>query len=206
MGAGGGNEGEEGRTGGLTITDLLSYRVHRLASILSRSAAVRYRRDFDVSLGEWRALALLGAYAPLSLNQLAREADLDKGQMSRVVSGLVERGLVSRGSLFRRDSRGLFLTPSGRRTHEGLMRAAAERNEAFLACLTPEETEALESAMAKLSTLGRALAGAGTPRAAGSRPAITDAAEKPAQATVKKSHTSVGRGPTSRRKTRARDL
>lgn len=145
---------------GGTIKDLLSYRVHRLASILSRSAAARYRKEFDVSLGEWRALALLGAFAPMSLNQLAREADLDKGQMSRVISGLVERSLVLREPGQRRDRSSLSLTRAGQRVYAGLITAAAERNEAFLACLTPEEMRALESAIAKLSALGRALGGA----------------------------------------------
>ena len=41
------------------IRDLVSYRLARAASLMSRGAALRYRREFDVSLGEWRALALL---------------------------------------------------------------------------------------------------------------------------------------------------
>ena len=35
----------------LPITELLSYRLSRVANALSRSAALRYRREFDVSLG-----------------------------------------------------------------------------------------------------------------------------------------------------------
>ena len=82
----------------LTIRDLLSYRLHVVANLLSRGAAMRYRREFGVSLWEWRTIALLGAQAPLSLNELAAAAGLDKSQMSRVVAGLVERGLVARGA------------------------------------------------------------------------------------------------------------
>ena len=48
-----------------TIRDLISYQLARTASLMSRGAALRYRREFDVSLGEWRALALLAAGEPV---------------------------------------------------------------------------------------------------------------------------------------------
>src|SRR5262245_65833986 len=97
---------------------------------------MRYRREFGVSLWEWRTIALLGAHSPQSLNELANAAALDKSQMSRVVSGLIARGLVSRAA-DTRDGRGirLALTKAGASVHVGLMRAATERNDAFLGCL-----------------------------------------------------------------------
>src|SRR5256885_6437381 len=79
------------------IQDLLSYKLHRVANLLSRGAELRYRREFGVSLLEWRTLALLGAAEePMSLVQLARAAGVDKGQLSRVVTGLASRRLVRR--------------------------------------------------------------------------------------------------------------
>src|SRR5262245_46915602 len=92
-----------------TIKDLVSYRLHTVANLLSRGAAMRYRREFGVSLWEWRTIALLGAEAPQSLNALARAAGLDKSQMSRVVAGLIERGIVSRDA-DERDGRGVQLS------------------------------------------------------------------------------------------------
>ena len=59
------------------ITDLISYRVHTVANLLSRGAELRYRREFGVSLWEWRTIALLGAATePLSLGELARRLAL----------------------------------------------------------------------------------------------------------------------------------
>ena len=79
------------------IQDLLSYKLHRVANLLSRGAELRYRREFGVSLWEWRSIALLGAVTePLSLNHLAHAAGIHKSQMSRVVSGLTDRKLVLR--------------------------------------------------------------------------------------------------------------
>src|SRR5262245_23562821 len=111
-----------GTRAALTIRDLLSYQLHRLANLISSSAAARYRRLFAVSLAEWRTIALLGAHAPLSLNELARAAGLHKSQMSRVVSGLVRRELAER-EVDERDARGvrLSLTRRGRRLYQGLI-------------------------------------------------------------------------------------
>src|SRR5207253_10334996 len=81
----------------MTIRDLLSYRLNVVANLLSRGAELRYRREFGVSLWEWRTVALLGAVTePLSLNHLAHAAGIHKSQMSRVVSGLTKRRIVLR--------------------------------------------------------------------------------------------------------------
>jgi DNA-binding MarR family transcriptional regulator len=142
-----------------TIKDLLSYRLHTVANLLSRGAEMRYRRDFGVSLWEWRTVALLGgSEQPLSLQELARAAGVDKSQMSRVVSGLARRRLVKRGANAE-DGRGvrLSLTAGGAKLYQGLIRAAAERNAAFLGCLSARELATLEAAMAKLAREAKAM-------------------------------------------------
>lgn len=157
------------------IRALLSYRINALANQLSRGAALRYKREFGVSLWEWRTIALLGEPATepghaLSQTELARLAGLDKGQVSRVVSGLVERGLVLR-AVDASDARGvrLSLTRAGRRMYEGLIAAAAERNDALLATLSPTERAQLESALARLNAAARGLIDAER-RAAAAKP------------------------------------
>ena len=140
-----------------TIRELLSYRLHQVANLLSRGAEMRYRREFGVSLWEWRTVALLGgAGEPQSLNELARAAGMDKGQMSRVVSGLTRRRIIFREA-DANDARGirLSLTRSGRALYQKLIRAAAERNSAFLGCLSVKERECLEQAMTKLAREAR---------------------------------------------------
>jgi DNA-binding MarR family transcriptional regulator len=139
------------------IRDLLSYRLHVVANLLSRGAELRYRREFGVSLWEWRSVALLGGAArALSLNELSRAAGIDKSQMSRVVSGLAARRLVLR-AIDAADGRGvrLTLTRAGRALVQGLMRAAAERNDAFLDCLNAKERAAFDAALGKLAARAR---------------------------------------------------
>jgi DNA-binding MarR family transcriptional regulator len=139
-----------------TIKELLSYRVHRVANALSRGAALRYRREFRVSLMEWRILALLGGFAPLTLKELAKESGLDKSQASRAVADLVGRGLILR-EIGREDAReiALRLSAEGRRIYEGLMRAARERDAAFLGCLSEEERRVVDGALRKLEAEAR---------------------------------------------------
>ncbi|GAB2775591.1 MarR family winged helix-turn-helix transcriptional regulator [Amycolatopsis magusensis] len=134
------------------ISALLSYRLSRTSSAMSRSAALRYKREFDVSLGEWRAIALIAADPTLTLNRLARRAGLDKAQMSRVVSRLTERGLVNRTAGSGRSSQ-LALTEEGTRVYRGLITAANERDADFLAILSGEEAAILHRALDKLAEL-----------------------------------------------------
>jgi len=150
-----------------TIKDLLSYRIHRVANALSRGAAVRYREGFDVSLMEWRTVALLGDFAPMTLKDLARQSSLDKGLASRVVSGLVDRGLVRR-AISDGDGRelALRLTAAGRRLHRGLMAAARQRDRAFRDALSPAEAAVLEGALETLLRVARAQGGCGAAEAA----------------------------------------
>ncbi len=140
------------------IRDLISFRIHAVANLLSRGAALRYRREFGVSLMEWRSIALLGAHQPLSLNELARHAGLAKSQMSRVVAGLTERGLVLRG-LDAADARGvrLSLTRAGLTLYEGLIAAANERNQAFASVLTRTEQAQLDAMLTRLAHKAREL-------------------------------------------------
>ena len=141
------------------IRDLLSYRLHTVANLLSRGAELRYRREFGVSLWEWRTVALLGAATEaLSLGELAHAAGIDKGQMSRVVSGLAKRRIVLREA-HPGDGRGihLTLTKTGRKLYEGLIRAAGERDAAFRNCLTKDERAALDRVLLKLAGQAREL-------------------------------------------------
>jgi DNA-binding MarR family transcriptional regulator len=140
----------------IPISELLSYRLSRTSSAMSRSAALRYRRDFDVSLGEWRAIALIAADPTLTLNRLARRAGLDKAQMSRVVSRLAERDLVVRTAASGRSSQ-LALTPEGTQVYRGLITAANERDAEFLQALTDDEAEVLSRALEKLADVALAI-------------------------------------------------
>lgn len=138
------------------ITDLLAYRLHKVANLISRSAAMRYKREFDVSLWEWRTLALLGAEGAMSLSHLVRASGIDKGQLSRVTSGLTARGLIQR-KVDEVDTRkiSLLLTQKGQKTYAGLIQASNSRNSQFLGCLSQTERASFNGILRKLETKAR---------------------------------------------------
>jgi DNA-binding MarR family transcriptional regulator len=134
-----------------TISELLIDRLIRVSSTLARSASLRYRREFDVSLGEWQTLALLGQEPQLTLNKLAARAGLDKAQMSRVISRLVERGYVDREQGARRSTR-LTLTASGRDIYAGLISAANERDAELSSSIEPGKMQIFEEVLEQLTS------------------------------------------------------
>ncbi|WP_246667074.1 MarR family winged helix-turn-helix transcriptional regulator [Agrobacterium sp. T29] len=140
------------------LRELLSYRLQTVAAIMAKSAAARYKAEFDLSLGEWRAIAHLAERSPMALNEVAKACGLDKGQMSRVIRSLVARELVVR-EVGRRGGRiiDLSLTSKGHALYRKVTAVATERNNAFQACLSEAELLVLDMSLKKLSSIAIAL-------------------------------------------------
>lgn len=122
----------------------LSWRLHRLAKFADRDTGDAFAAALDLPAGEARCLAAVGRFAPLSVVELARHANLHKGPASRAAQSLSDRGLV-RKAASSTDARGvvLTLTARGRRAWEQVMRVIAERNEAVFGCLSATERRQL---------------------------------------------------------------
>jgi len=138
------------------ITELLSSRLHTLAGLSAASAALRVERKFGLTLLEWRSIAMLGAFAPLSLKELARRAALDKSYASRTVSGLIERGLIV-SERSDADARGvmLSLTKEGEALYRKVFPDAVARNERMLSPLTAEQRAQLMRMLESLTISAR---------------------------------------------------
>lgn len=138
------------------ITDLLSSRLHNLAGLSAASASLRVQRKFSLTLLEWRSIGMLGAYAPLSLKELARRAALDKSYASRTLAGLIERGLVV-SERSDADARAvmLSLTKAGEALYRKVIADANTRNEQLLSPLTPEQRKQLMDMLATLTVSAR---------------------------------------------------
>lgn len=138
------------------ITDLLSSRLHNLAGLSAASASLRVQRKFGLTLLEWRSIGMLGAYAPLSLKELARRAALDKSYASRTVSALIERGLIV-SERSDTDARAvlLSLTKAGDALYRKVIVDANARNERLLRPLSAEQRRVLMEMLAVLTTSAR---------------------------------------------------
>lgn len=126
------------------LDQFLTYRLHQVNKITDRVSTDAYAQQLDLPVGEARCLAAIGNFAPLSINQLAARANLDKAQASRAAQGLVERGLVAKEP-DPSDARGVVLQPTaeGRRLWTRVMRLIERRNEEIFGCLTAAEQRQL---------------------------------------------------------------
>jgi DNA-binding MarR family transcriptional regulator len=138
------------------ITDLLSARLHALAGMSAAATTLSVERKFGLSLLEWRSIAHLGGFAPLSLKELARRAGLDKSYASRTISGLIERDLVVSGRN-EEDARGVMLrlSPKGQALYKKAFADAAARNERLLRPLSDTQRVHLMEALNALAVSAR---------------------------------------------------
>lgn len=137
---------------------LVSRRILLLSNVLRRAAALRYRRLLGLSAGEWGVVSELGFQAPRTLNDLARAMGLDKTQLSRTVSDLVARGLVSRQPSPTSNREVMIsLTAAGHERYAVLVEAGAAANERLLAGMTTRERDMLLAQIEVLMERARAL-------------------------------------------------
>jgi len=121
------------------LSDLVSMRIVVLFGLLRRSQARTLRQLFGLSETEWRIVTQLGPFAPLSLNGLAELLTLDRGQLSRAVKGMVERGLVTRVNKPGGPEIELALSGEGEKLFEQLVERAFERDSALTADIDQDD-------------------------------------------------------------------
>lgn len=137
----------------------VTHRLHTLQNLTDRVSQVAYLADAGMPISQGRCLAAVGAFSPLSVNELASRANLDKGQASRAAQSLVEQGLV-RKSASATDGRGvvLTLTARGERAFGRVLAVIERRNAEMLACLDAAENEQLDRLLDRLVAQARAAA------------------------------------------------
>jgi DNA-binding MarR family transcriptional regulator len=140
----------------------ITHRLHTLGKLTDRATQQAYQDATGLALGEGRCLAAVGAFGPLSVNELAGYANLNKGQASRAAQAMVERGLVRKEAV-PTDGRGvlLSLTPAGVKVWSRLQAVIARRNDEITACLSAAELRALSDLLDRLVSHAKSGAQAG---------------------------------------------
>ena len=139
------------RHGARALDRTITHRLHTLKKLTDRVSHAAYEVDAGVPLSEGRCLAAIGAFGPLSVNDLAAHSNLNKGQASRAAQSLVDQGLV-RKAASEHDGRGvtLTLTAKGERAWERVMAVIERRNAEIVACLSPAELRQLDKLLDRL--------------------------------------------------------
>jgi len=123
------------------MRSLLTIRIIGLLDLLRRSGTLANRREFALSGIEWRIMAQVGEHAPLSLNKLAELLGLDRGQLSRAVKAMVERGLLDRKRTPGGPAIVISLTEEGKALHSRMVDLAVARNQFLVGNIPSEEIE-----------------------------------------------------------------
>ena len=140
----------------------LTHRLHTLGKLTDRLTQQAYQAQTGLTLSDGRCLAAVGAFGPLSVNDLAASANLNKGQASRAAQALVDRGLVQKEAV-PTDARGvlLSLTAPGQTLWSRLQAVIAQRHDEITACLSPDERSQLDGLLDRLLAQARAQSAGG---------------------------------------------
>ncbi len=142
----------------LVLEDFLPYRLSILSNRVSRAIAARYAKTFDLTIPEWRIIAVLGRRPGLTAKEVAEATEMDKVAVSRAVSKLVEsKRVVARAD--REDARRqiLSLTAQGESVHARIAPIALASEQKLLASLTAREREHLDALLDRLLEAARGL-------------------------------------------------
>ncbi len=137
--------------GTLDLEHFLPYRLSVLAGTVSRALARVYEDEHNLSVAEWRLLAILARFGALSANGVCERTAMDKVRVSRAVARATANGLIHR-AVDPGDRRRsvLSLTNKGRAIHDRIVPTAREREAQILAGLEEHEIPVLQEMLSRL--------------------------------------------------------
>ncbi len=140
----------------LNLDAFMPYRLSVLSNRVSSAIADEYSERFDLTIPEWRVMAVLGGSPGLSAREVAERTAMDKVQVSRAVARLLSNRRIAReaddedGRVTR-----LSLSPKGRAIYDQIVPLALHLEEEFLSVLNNDERKCLEALMTKLFAQAR---------------------------------------------------
>ena len=135
----------------LELEHFLPYRLSILSNTISQTIASDYQSRYDISMTEWRVMAVLARFEGLSAREVAERTAMDKVAVSRALARLVDAGRVNRdihGGDKRRSV--LSLTEAGWIMNDEVAPMARAREREVLARLDTEEQAWLTRILDKL--------------------------------------------------------
>jgi DNA-binding MarR family transcriptional regulator len=135
----------------LQLEHFLPYRLSILSNTVSQAIADDYQRRYDISVTEWRVMAVLARFEGLSAREVAERTAMDKVAVSRALARLVNAGRVSRVTHDDDKRRSVLgLTEAGWCMHDEVAPMARARERELLARLDAEERAWLTRILDKL--------------------------------------------------------
>jgi len=141
------------------LEQFLPYRLSLLSNTVSEGIAQIYQRNHNLSIPEWRIMAVLGRYSDLTASQLCERTVMDKVTVSRAVNSLLEKQYVQRiTDPADRRKRQLWVTRGkGRDLLNEVIPFALEYQAGLMDGLSEKEWPQLDALINKLLTKARLL-------------------------------------------------
>jgi DNA-binding MarR family transcriptional regulator len=142
----------------LELEKFLPYRLSVLAQLVSESLHDLYAGPFGLTVTQWRVMAALGRFAPLTASDVGQRIVMDKVAVSRAVAGLMQRGLIERAT-DRADRRraSLRLSARGRVVHARIVPIALSYEARLYEALNAEERKTFNTLSDRLFARAEAL-------------------------------------------------
>ena len=121
-------------------SSFVTYRLAKLQSKLNAQGTAILKKKSGLSLVEWRVIQVIRMFDKPSLSQIADHVQMDKGQLSRKIKVMIEKGLLisCRDDDDKRIQK-LELTETALRINKELIPVMEQRQHQLLADVTPEE-------------------------------------------------------------------
>lgn len=128
------------------LTQFLPYQLAAAAERVSRDFAETYRREFDISIPEWRVLAHLNQSGEVSVRDIENRVAMEKSKVSRAASRLETAGHVVK-----------HINPGDRRL---VVLSLTDKGRALMALIIPRALDYQAGLMERLGPAAPLMAGA----------------------------------------------
>lgn len=136
----------------LALEHFLPYRLSVLSNIVSGRIAKSYERQFQLTIPEWRVMAVLGRFPGLTAAEVTERTAMDKVQVSRAVARLKKTTRIDQRKVEGdRRARHLFLTQQGHNVYAEIVPLARDYERRVTQDLSAAERVQLERLLDKLS-------------------------------------------------------
>lgn len=136
---------------GVQLERFITYRLSVLTNRLNHQLEQLLKQQIELSLPEWRIVAVLGQFKDISVREIVKYSSMDKGLVSRTATKLVEKEIIHRQP-HPTDNRlvTLSLTESGWQIYRKMTPLAQQRQIDLLNKLDKEQRIAIDQILDQL--------------------------------------------------------
>lgn len=134
------------------LKSVLTFRMSQLQNNINAHASSLLKAHTDLSLSEWRIISTIHMWEETTPAKLARETQMDKGQLSRKLKNLISKQYVGSTS---NDSDGrqqiLSLCPKGKAVYKQLLPIMRQRQDDLIENISSEDLAIFNQVLDQLS-------------------------------------------------------